>query len=53
MLAHEAGQPLVGDDVTALQTQLIELGFPLARADGIFGLVDRDGAARASSASTA
>ncbi len=38
VLAHEAGQPLIGDDVTALQTQLIELGFPLARADGIFGL---------------
>ena len=37
VLAHEAGQPVTGDDVTALQTQLIELGFPLARADGIFG----------------
>src|SRR5690349_3589535 len=28
VLAHEAGQPLVGDDVTQLQTQLIELGYP-------------------------
>jgi len=36
VLAHEAGQPLIGDDVTALQTQLIELGYPLSRADGIF-----------------
>jgi N-acetylmuramoyl-L-alanine amidase len=38
VLAHESGQPLVGDDVTSLQTQLIELGFHLTRADGVFGL---------------
>jgi N-acetylmuramoyl-L-alanine amidase len=37
VLAHEAGQPLTGDDVTELQTQLIELGYPLSRADGVFG----------------
>src|SRR4051795_6618165 len=37
VLAHVAGQPLTGDDVTRLQTQLIELGYPLPRADGIFG----------------
>ena len=37
VLAHEAGQPLTGDDVAALQTQLIELGYPLSRADGVFG----------------
>lgn len=37
VLAHEAGQLLVGDDVAALQTQLIELGYQLPRADGIFG----------------
>lgn len=37
VLAHEAGQPLTGDDVAALQTQLVELGYPLPRADGIFG----------------
>lgn len=37
VLAHVAGQPLTGDDVTRLQTQLIELGYPLRRADGIFG----------------
>src|SRR3954470_15284226 len=36
VLAHE-GQKLTGDDVTQLQTQLIELGSPLPRADGIFG----------------
>ncbi|WP_375498015.1 N-acetylmuramoyl-L-alanine amidase [uncultured Jatrophihabitans sp.] len=37
-LAHEAGQPLFGDDVAELQTQLMELGFTLSRADGVFGL---------------
>jgi N-acetylmuramoyl-L-alanine amidase len=37
VLAHESGQPLTGDDVADLQTHLIELGYPLARADGIFG----------------
>ncbi len=37
VLAHDAGQLLVGDDVTELQTQLIELGYALAKADGIFG----------------
>jgi N-acetylmuramoyl-L-alanine amidase len=36
VLAHEAGNPLAGDDVTALQTQLIELGYHLVRADGVF-----------------
>jgi N-acetylmuramoyl-L-alanine amidase len=42
VLAHESGQPLTGDDVTQLQTQLIELGYPLSRADGIFGLSTAD-----------
>ncbi|MEO9139852.1 MAG: N-acetylmuramoyl-L-alanine amidase [Jatrophihabitans sp.] len=37
VLAHEAGHYLTGDDVTVLQTQLIELGFQLGKADGIFG----------------
>lgn len=37
VLAHEATGLLTGDDVTALQTQLLELGYPLARVDGIFG----------------
>lgn len=37
VLAHESGQLLTGDDVTELQTQLIEIGFHLSRADGIFG----------------
>lgn len=36
VLAHESGTPLTGDDVTALQTQLIELGYNLVRADGVF-----------------
>lgn len=38
VLAHEAGQPLVGDDVAELQTKLMELGYHLTRADGVFGL---------------
>lgn len=36
VLAHEPAQLLVGDDVTALQTQLMEIGY-VARVDGIFG----------------
>jgi N-acetylmuramoyl-L-alanine amidase len=36
VLAHDAGQQLVGDDVSALQDQLLELGYDLARADGVF-----------------
>ena len=34
VLAHEPGQLLTGDDVSSLQTQLLELGYDLARADG-------------------
>ncbi|MGH8860465.1 MAG: N-acetylmuramoyl-L-alanine amidase [Jatrophihabitantaceae bacterium] len=37
VLAHEPGQLLTGDDVSHLQTQLLELGYDLARADGVFG----------------
>jgi N-acetylmuramoyl-L-alanine amidase len=37
VLAHEPGQPLTGDDVVDLQTQLMQLGYDLGRADGIFG----------------
>ena len=37
VLAHTPGNPTVGDDVASLQTQLIELGYSLSRADGIFG----------------
>lgn len=37
VLAHQSGQMTTGDDVAALQTQLIELGYHLPRADGIFG----------------
>jgi N-acetylmuramoyl-L-alanine amidase len=43
VLAHEPGHPLVGDDVSALQTQLLELGYDLARADGVFGLRTAEG----------
>lgn len=37
VLAHVAGHPLAGDDVAALQTQFMELGYYLTRADGVFG----------------
>jgi N-acetylmuramoyl-L-alanine amidase len=37
VLAHEPASLLVGDDVSALQTQLLELGYRVARADGVFG----------------
>ena len=43
VLAHEPGQLLTGDDVTALQTQLLELGYDLARADGVFGARTAEG----------
>lgn len=37
VLGHNATAPLVGDDVAALQTQLIELGYRVGRPDGVFG----------------
>jgi N-acetylmuramoyl-L-alanine amidase len=37
VLAHEARQLQTGDDVSELQTKLIELGYHLPRADGMFG----------------
>ncbi len=37
VLAHQPGKLQAGDDVGVLQTQLLELGYDLARADGIFG----------------
>src|SRR5664279_144821 len=43
VLAHDSGQMLVGDDVSALQTQLLELGYDIARADGMFGARTADG----------
>ncbi len=42
VLAHEATQLLSGDDVAELQTKLMELGYHLTRADGIFGLATAD-----------
>jgi N-acetylmuramoyl-L-alanine amidase len=36
-LFHQAGRPLTGDDVAGLQQQLLELGYDIKRADGIFG----------------
>ncbi len=43
VLAHEPGQVHVGDDVATLQTQLLELGYDLARADGVFGARTAEG----------
>ena len=43
VLAHEPGQLLTGDDVATLQTQLLELGYDLARADGVFGARTAEG----------
>ncbi len=42
VLAHQAGPLLAGDDVAALQTQLLELGYQLTRADGVFGPLTAD-----------
>jgi N-acetylmuramoyl-L-alanine amidase len=43
VLAHEPGQLMVGDDVRSLQTQLLELGYDVARSDGVFGPRTADG----------
>ncbi|HJQ44145.1 MAG TPA: N-acetylmuramoyl-L-alanine amidase [Jatrophihabitantaceae bacterium] len=43
VLAHEPGQRMTGDDVTALQELLLELGYDLGRADGIFGATTAEG----------
>jgi N-acetylmuramoyl-L-alanine amidase len=37
VLAHVQPEPLFGDDVRALQERLLEMGYDLGRADGIFG----------------
>jgi N-acetylmuramoyl-L-alanine amidase len=37
VLSHAVSHPLVGDDVTALQQRLLDLGFDPGRPDGIFG----------------
>jgi N-acetylmuramoyl-L-alanine amidase len=41
VLAHEA-ELVTGDDVADVQTKLIELGYPLPRADGVFGPATAD-----------
>ena len=38
ILSHDPGHPLTGDDVSALQQRLSDLGFDIGRVDGIFGL---------------
>lgn len=42
VLVHNATQLLVGDDVAALQRQLLEIGYLKGRADGIFGPATED-----------
>jgi N-acetylmuramoyl-L-alanine amidase len=37
VLFHSSGKLLAGEDVTALQTKLAELGFDPGRVDGLFG----------------
>lgn len=37
VLAHVAGHPMTGDDIADLQGQLLEMGYDIKRADGIFG----------------
>lgn len=43
VLSHEPGQRLAGDDVAALQVQLLELGYDVWRADGVFGSSTAEG----------
>jgi N-acetylmuramoyl-L-alanine amidase len=38
VLVRSLSAPLVGDDVTALQDRLLELGYDAGRPDGIFGV---------------
>ncbi|ADP85160.1 cell wall hydrolase/autolysin [Pseudofrankia inefficax] len=37
LLYHAPSQPLIGDDVAALQERLSNMGFDVGRSDGIFG----------------
>lgn len=43
VLSHQSSQLLVGDDVAALQVQLLELGYDIWRADGVFGSSTAEG----------
>ncbi len=43
VLAHEPAVRLAGDDVTALQVQLLELGYNVGKADGVFGSTTAEG----------
>jgi N-acetylmuramoyl-L-alanine amidase len=43
VLAHDPGQLMTGDDVGALQQQLLELGYDVVRADGVFAASTADG----------
>jgi N-acetylmuramoyl-L-alanine amidase len=37
ILTHRPGDPVAGDDVYALQSRLLDLGFTVGRLDGFFG----------------
>lgn len=37
LLSYQAGQPLVGDDISELQDRLSQLGFSVGRRDGAYG----------------
>lgn len=43
VLTYLPGRPLAGDDVLALQQRLLDLGFKVGRADGIFGAQTEQG----------
>jgi N-acetylmuramoyl-L-alanine amidase len=43
VLSHEPTQRIVGDDVAALQLQLLEMGYDVWRADGLFGSSTAEG----------
>ena len=43
VLSHTPGHLMSGDDVTALQQQLLELGYDVVRGDGLFGPTTAEG----------
>src|ERR1700722_3530085 len=43
VLSPDPAQPLTGDDVTALQVQLLARGYDVVRADGVFGATTAEG----------
>jgi N-acetylmuramoyl-L-alanine amidase len=45
-LFHAMPAPMIGDDVHALQERLIEMGYDIGRADGVYGARTASGLAR-------